>query len=182
MMRFDGSFLVGGVVAAIAGGTAIGWFVMAPQAAVASSGPPAQRTPPRSTSAPPSTTPTSTAAARSAVRRNWMAFFSSSTSLVAKEHLLEDGRRLAGALRSLSSSPLARHASAAVSGVVVHGHQAAVSYSLLVNGQPALAHRHGTAVRKDGRWLVTAGSFCGLVALEGEHPSACAAVGKAGAG
>lgn len=50
---------------------------------------------------------------------------------------------------------------------------AKVTYTILLSGKPALPNQIGIAVRSAGRWRVSASSFCGLLALEGQQPAVC---------
>ena len=110
---------------------------------------------------------------RERIVRNWETFFSGATPASKKERLLQNGQRYAKVLRQQSSTPVAKRTSAHVSMVAVHGHRAAVRYSLLVSGQPMLANQTGMAVESGGTWKVSEKSFCALLRVRGSAPPAC---------
>jgi hypothetical protein len=125
-------------------------------------------------------TPSGTAAERQ-IAANWTAFFDASTPVTKRIALLQDGQEFASVIRAQAGSPLASQASASVTKVrVTKPDQAAVSYSILVDGKPALTGQSGTAVYQGGTWKVGAASFCGLLVLENggstkSLPAACQA-------
>lgn len=136
--------------------------------------------------ASPTPSPTSAAAAgaaaEQAIAANWAAFFDPKTPAAKRVTLLEDGQTFAPVLKAQEGSALASQASATVSKVSVTkpASQAAVQYSILISGQPALTNQSGTAVYQDGTWKVGASSFCGLLTLENggstaSLPAACKA-------
>jgi hypothetical protein len=122
------------------------------------------------------------AAAEQQIATNWTAFFDANTPVTQRIALLQDGQEFAQIIRAQAGSPLASEASASVSKVrVTKPDQAAVTYSILVGGKPALPNQSGTAVYQDGSWKVGATSFCGLLVLENggssssSLPAACRA-------
>jgi hypothetical protein len=136
-----------------------------------------------STSSTPAPTgePTSGAAAQKQVADNWTAFFSAKTPVTQRVALLQDGQDFSSVIKAQAGSGLASEASASVSKVTVtKPDQAAVAYSILVGGKPALPSQSGTAVYQAGTWKVGVASFCGLLALENggstsSLPAACSA-------
>jgi hypothetical protein len=134
--------------------------------------------------APSSAAPTSApAGSTAAITTNWTAFFSSKTPVAKRATLLQDGQQFASVIKSQASGGLASEASVKVTKVVVRSaSRATVTYSILVDGQPALAGKTGTAVLQDGTWKVGVTSFCGLLGLEdtgstGKLPPACGSAG-----
>jgi hypothetical protein len=104
----------------------------------------------------------------------WTAFFAGTTPAARKQALLQSGHAFAAVLAAQSRSAMARSTSVTVSAVhMVAAGVARVIYTILLSGKPALPNQIGTAVRSGGRWRVSASSFCGLLALEGQHPAAC---------
>jgi hypothetical protein len=140
---------------------------------------------PAATSAAPSSAAPASAPAGStaAIKANWTAFFSAKTPVSRRVTLLQDGQQFASVIKSEAGSGLASEASVKVTKVVVRSpSQAGVTYSILVDGQPALAGKTGTAVLQDGTWKVGVASFCGLISLEdtgstGKLPPACGSAG-----
>jgi hypothetical protein len=124
----------------------------------------------KTSTGPKSTTTTTARAASSAavaVRSDWEAFFDGKTPVARRVALLQDGSRFASIISAQSGSPLAAAAGAKVDGVILTSPDTArVTYSITEDGQTALAHQTGTAVRVDGTWKVGVGSFCGLLTLE----------------
>jgi hypothetical protein len=121
------------------------------------------------------------AAAQKQIAANWTAFFDAKTPVSQRIALVEDGQEFAPIIKAQAASPLASQASASVSKVTVtKPDQAAVTYSILLSGKPALTNQSGTAVYQDRSWKVGATSFCGLLTLENggstaSLPAACKA-------
>lgn len=136
-------------------------------------------TSPPASSAPAGAEPASGAGAISAIEANWATFFNAKTPLSRRLALLQDGQALAPVLKAQAGSTLALAATSKVSHVTLTGTtQAAVTYSILVGGQPALSNQSGVAVYQDGVWKVGLVSFCGLLKLENAGkasglPAAC---------
>jgi hypothetical protein len=134
-------------------------------------------------SAPSSPSATSTSSASSAektIAANWVAFFNPKTPVAQRVSLLQDGSTFSAIIKAQAASSLASEASASVSKVTVTSPtQAAVTYTVLLAGTPALKNQSGVAVYQDGTWKVGVTSFCGLLTLEnsGKTPSACKAAG-----
>ncbi len=129
------------------------------------------------TSAPSSPSPTSppaggasTSAAADPVAQitaNWEEFFNAKTANDRRVQLIENGPAFSATLQAQASNPLAAAATVKVSKVTLSSPtQAAVTYSILVNGQPALPDQQGVAVLDGGTWKVSAASFCALLTLE----------------
>lgn len=127
-----------------------------------------------------STAPASGAAAAKTIAANWATFFNAKTPTATRVTLLQNGQAFASVLKAQEGSGLASQASATVSKVTVTkpASQAAVGYSILIAGHPALTNQSGNAVYEGGTWKVGAASFCGLLALESggsttSLPAAC---------
>jgi hypothetical protein len=116
------------------------------------------------------------------ITAHWEAFFNAKTPLAQRVKYLQNGHVFAPVLRAQARSALASAASAKVSKVAVSPHQAKVTYTILVSGQPMLKDRTGVAVRQGGVWKVGDTSFCGLLRLENQGsasslPPACGSGG-----
>jgi hypothetical protein len=137
--------------------------------------------PSSSAAAQPSSSSTSsgTAAAATAIAANWTAFFNPKTPVAQRVALLQDGSVFSSIIKAQAGGGLAASATAKVTKVtVITSSQAAVVYSILLDGQPALSNQKGVAVYQDGTWKVGVSSFCGLLALENggktsSLPAAC---------
>ncbi len=143
---------------------------------------PSPSTAPAATSAAPSPTASSTtniAADEKAITANWEAFFSPKTPVSQRVALLQDGSQFTSIIQAQAGQGLASEASAKVTKVqVISTQQAAVTYTILLDGQAALKNQAGTAVFQDGQWKVGVASFCGLLTLENSGntsslPAAC---------
>jgi hypothetical protein len=128
----------------------------------------------KTTSTASSTAAASPAAEQAQIRQVWQAFFSSKTPPSRKASLVQNGSRFSSVIAQMAKSPLASHTSATVKKVTLRGPgRATVRYTIDVAGKPALANQTGAAVRENGSWKVGDASFCKLIALEGQAPSAC---------
>ena len=107
------------------------------------------------------------------VRAAWTDFFAGSTPASKKVALLQDGSSFAQVIDAQASSPLAKGASVTVSSVHIASGTATVHYALDLNGKPALTNQTGKAVLVGSTWKVSDASFCSLLALQGQRPSAC---------
>ena len=110
------------------------------------------------------------------ISQAWARFFAGTTSASDKQALLENGSAFAAAIAAQANSPIAKSTMAIVSKVtVVSADEAQVTYTISIGGLPALTNQTGTAVLVNGVWKVGAASFCQLLSLEGQTPSACPA-------
>jgi hypothetical protein len=139
----------------------------------------------KSSAAPSSAAPSSAAPSASGsssavvaqIKTNWEAFFNPKTPVSKRVSLLQNGSTFASIIQSQASSPLASSATSSVTAVTVESPaHAAVTYSILVGGTPALKNQPGVAVYQSGTWKVGDQSFCALLTLEnnGKAPTACA--------
>ena len=114
----------------------------------------------------------------------WETFFNGTTDAAQKTALLQNGDQFQQLIQAQAGSQLAQSVKAQVSDVQVSGDTATVSYSVSIGGQQALSGQKGQAVKTNGKWQVSAASFCQLLALESggdtsKLPPACAAGGSA---
>lgn len=101
-------------------------------------------------------------------------FFAGSTNAAAKLALVQDAPAFTQTVNAQSGSGMASSTTATVSSVqLVDPTHAKVDYSILIGGKPALANQSGTAVNEDGKWKVSAATFCALLTLEGAPPAVC---------
>jgi hypothetical protein len=114
----------------------------------------------------PSATATSSSAA-DLVKADWQAFFAGTTPAKTKITLLQNGTAFSKTIQAQAASPIAKGTQAQVTAVkVVSPTKATVTYSILVNGQPALSDQTGEAVLEGGTWKVGTASFQALLAME----------------
>ncbi|QDQ97280.1 hypothetical protein [Tomitella fengzijianii] len=112
-------------------------------------------------------------------------FFSGKSDAQTKLGVIEDPDRFAKTINAQSSSGLAESTSVTVGQMsLVSPGRASVVYTILMDDKPVLPDQTGYAVEVDGKWKVSASSFCGLLTLEngGTPPAECAAQGGAPAG
>ena len=142
-------------------------------------------TPPTS---PPATSPATSSGAEpttgsgavAAIESNWATFFNAKTPLARRLALLQNGQVFASVIRTQLSGSFASLATSKVTHVSLTGtSQAAVTYTILVGGKPALSNQSGTSVYQDGVWKVGDSSLCALLKLENGGkskglPAACA--------
>ncbi|WP_216899982.1 hypothetical protein [Nocardia alni] len=137
-------------------------------------------------SAPVTTTTTAAPAAPTAAATNsndsavkeithaFVAFFDGKTPPDQKVGLLENGSTFAPAIAAQAKSPMGAASTASVSAVkVADPAHAAVTYSILMNGSPALPNQNGAAVDVGGQWKVAAATYCGLLKMQGGAPAGC---------
>jgi hypothetical protein len=109
-----------------------------------------------------------------AVGAAYRIFFASKSPVSQVQANLQNGARFHATLVQQGKSQFASTSSARVLSVrLLSPNVASVSYDILSNGQPLLQDVHGHAVRLNGRWVVAAETFCGLLKLQGQAPKAC---------
>lgn len=160
--------------------TAAGISIAGLAACSSSSNPPAAS--PSPTTAPATSAPAAgNSAAVSQITANWEGFFSGSTAAAKKITLLQNGQAFSSVIDGQAGSAMSKSTTAKVLSVTVNstGTQAAVKYTVLFGGTPALSNQTGTAVNESGTWKVGDATFCALLALEnnGKAPSVCSSAG-----
>ncbi|WP_063039252.1 hypothetical protein [Nocardia pseudovaccinii] len=104
----------------------------------------------------------------------FVAFFDGKTPADTKAGLVENGSTFAPTLAAQASSPMAAGSTATVSSVKLDDSaHASVTYTVLINGNPALPNQAGKAISVDGKWKVAAATYCGLLKLQGGAPASC---------
>ncbi|WP_433761321.1 hypothetical protein [Nocardia sp. CA-135398] len=104
----------------------------------------------------------------------FVAFFDGKTPADTKADLVENGSTFAPTLAAQASSPMAAGSTATVSNVKLDDStHASVTYTVLINGNPALPNQAGKAITVDGKWKVAAATYCGLLKLQGGAPASC---------
>lgn len=130
-----------------------------------------------SSSAAPKPTPSP----KAEITKSYTEFFSGASSAKTKIGLLQNGSTFAQVIDAQASSPLAKSAEAKVERVTLTSSTTAkVVYTIYLGGQAALKNQTGEAVKVDGHWEVGDGSFCALLALQGEKNLPMCPSGAAG--
>lgn len=144
-------------------------------AAVATTSAPAHASgEPSGSAAHPGGAPEADAATTTAVTDAYVEFFDSNTPPDRKIALVENGQAFAPTINAQAGSPMAQGTTATVSRVaLVAPDRAAVTYTVLLNGTPALQDQAGSAVKADGTWQVAQETFCSLLTLQGNPPPVC---------
>lgn len=141
--------------------------------AVATTSAPAHAT---GSAAPASGAPEADAATTAAVTDAFVKFFDSTTPPDQKIALVENGQAFAPTINAQAGSPMAQGTTATVSHVALTApDRAAVTYTILLNGSPALQDQAGWAVKADETWKVSQETFCALLTLQGNPPPVCGA-------
>lgn len=123
---------------------------------------------PSPTATAPAAQPADPAAAKAQIEKNWTTFFDPEASTDAKVKVLENGEALRPLLAAFGNDKNAARSSAKVTDVTFGSPtQAAVTYDLLIGGNPALPGAKGTAVFQDQTWKVSVKTLCALVRLSG---------------
>jgi hypothetical protein len=121
-------------------------------------------------------------AAKKEISDNFVAVFNPQLSIDERVAYLEDGQDLKALVQQQYEilGPQATQASAKVDKVTVNDDGTAdVSFQILLAGQPVVPTT-GTAVLKDGKWLVSKATVCDLISLAGTTPDECADVSSGG--
>jgi hypothetical protein len=94
------------------------------------------------------------------IAANFVMFFDGTRPSADKIGLLADGQQHAAELEALAASPTGPRISATISSVTVTSPtEAEVRYSIMLDGQPALAEQLSTVVLQDGEWKVSIATF-----------------------
>ncbi|WP_216892946.1 hypothetical protein [Nocardia alni] len=102
-----------------------------------------------------------------AVTNTFVTFFNGKTPVNQKVALVENGSAFAPALQAQANSPTSAQTTATVSNVkLTDPTHAAVTYSILIGGSPALPNQDGQAVNDGGQWKVAVSTFCALMAMQ----------------
>jgi ABC-type glycerol-3-phosphate transport system substrate-binding protein len=115
-------------------------------------------------------------AAEQEIKTNVESLFNAALPIADRVKYLEDGEELRPVVEQTYQilGPQASAASAKVNKVVVNDDGTAdVTFDVLLNGVPVVPTT-GTAVLKDGKWLVSKATVCDLITLAGTTPDECA--------
>ncbi|WP_067862970.1 hypothetical protein [Nocardia shimofusensis] len=129
------------------------------------------------TSAAASTTSAAAAADPAAIdeiKATYATFFDSTKTPEERAAKVEQSEAFLPVLQAQAANPQSAGLGVEVSKVeLVDATNAAVTYTLVMGGNPVLADQAGEAVKSGDQWLVAATTFCTLMALQGGTSSAC---------
>ncbi|WP_063920905.1 hypothetical protein [Nocardia mikamii] len=109
-----------------------------------------------------------------AVTDAYVLFFDAEQPADKRAAAVEKGDVFAPVLAAQAGNPQAQGTSATVSKVTTtDADHAAVTYTLLMGGNPVLPDQAGQAVQENGQWKVAAVTFCALLKLQGGTAPAC---------
>ncbi|RKT11532.1 hypothetical protein BX285_5484 [Streptomyces sp. 1114.5] len=117
---------------------------------------------------PTGTAPADPAAAKAEITTNWEKFFDPNTPIPDKAKLLQGGDTLLPVLQGFSQDPRVGQVQAKVSDVAfTDASDAAVTYSLSLQGTVVEPSASGQAVLENGTWKVSRSTLCGLLTQAG---------------
>jgi len=113
-------------------------------------------------------------AVRAAISKAYAALFGTKSSLTQSVNSLQHGQKFKSEIVAESKKPAAKGSGAKVTAVTMRSPDVAkVTFTIYSKGSPALPNASGFAVRENGTWKVAAQTFCQLLTLQGNAPSAC---------
>ncbi|MGV9674950.1 hypothetical protein ACWDSJ_06705 [Nocardia sp. NPDC003482] len=108
------------------------------------------------------------------VAETYQRFFDGHSPTDEKIDLVENGRAFADTLRARADAPIVKGTTAIVERVAETApDHADITFTLVVNGKPALTGQQGAAVRAGAIWRVTAKTFCAVLVFEGNSAPIC---------
>ncbi len=109
-----------------------------------------------------------------AIAATFTEFFAGTTPADRKIGLVQDGQGFAAVIRAQAGGVMSQATTVKVAGVTLTSpRRATVRYTILLGGTPALKNQVGSAVKKNGHWVVGAATFCQLLTLEQSAPPLC---------
>lgn len=113
-------------------------------------------------------------------KSNFQSFFDPSTGAEERVQLLENGERFQDVLARQERLPVAQETSAVVTAAQVQGDHAVVTYTIELNGEPALRNQRGEMVKENGHWKVSDRTFCRIESMRGSAPPGCPSSARSG--
>ena len=133
--------------------------------------------PSRPAATPTPTQPSASAAGGSVtdqVTRLYQTFFNGTLPVGTKIGILQKGEQFRDVLKAQAAGPLAKGSGVKVLKVTQSTvNTAAVRFTVLLNGKPALENQAGGAVLDNGVWKVSASTYCTLLKLQGLSAPPC---------
>lgn len=112
-------------------------------------------------------------ATKQAVKTAYEHFFSATSAPGVSEQALQHGEAFKATLDEQAKGQYSSGSGVQVGDVTVSGNVAHVTFTITSKGKPLLSNIKGLAVQDGGTWKVAAVTFCGLLKLQGNPPSAC---------
>jgi len=113
------------------------------------------------------------AATSAAIKKAYGQFFSGTAAPAVSQQALQHGEAFKQVLEAQAKGQYSKGSSVQVTAITVNGPVAFVTFTLLSNGKVLLPNIKGNAVQDGGTWKVAAATFCLLLKLQGNPPSAC---------
>jgi hypothetical protein len=130
--------------------------------------PPAQSSPP--------TSATAGGSVEAQVTSLFQHFFDGTAPAESKVPLLQRGSEFLPVLQAQAAGPLAKSSGVKVIKVAQSTtNSAAVTFTVLLDGKPALENQAGGAILEDGAWKISANTYCTLLTLQGLTAAPCTA-------
>lgn len=124
--------------------------------------------------APTSTAPAAGGSVVDQVTSLYQRFFDGTLPVDTKVGLLQRGDQFTQILQAQAAGPLAKSSGVKVIKVVQSTrNSAAVTFTVLLDGKPALENQAGGAVLDNGVWKVSANTYCTLLTLQGLTAPPC---------
>ncbi|MFW0785623.1 hypothetical protein AAFP35_13995 [Gordonia sp. CPCC 206044] len=99
----------------------------------------------------------------------YVVFFNGQTPPAERAALIEKGQEFTPVLQGLTQNPQSMQTTVAVKNVkVTDPEHADVTYDLLMKGNPVMPDQTGQAVKVNDTWVVSADTFCALMAVQGD--------------
>jgi hypothetical protein len=106
-------------------------------------------------------------------------FFDGTQPVDTKIGLLQKGEGFRQVLQAQAAGPLAKSSGVKVVKVAQSTqNSAAVTFTVLLDGKPALENQVGGAVLDNGAWKISANTYCSLLKLQGLNAPPCAGAGS----
>jgi hypothetical protein len=112
-------------------------------------------------------------ATKQAVTTAYEHFFSGTAAPAVSQKALQHGEAFKATLEQQAKGQYSKDSGVKVGAVSVRGQVADVTFTITSKGKPLLSNIKGFAVHDGGTWQVAAVTFCLLLKLEGNPPSAC---------
>ncbi|MBO0852366.1 MAG: hypothetical protein J2P18_01200, partial [Nocardia sp.] len=103
------------------------------------------------------------AATTKAVTDAFVQFFDAKQPADKRAAVVQNGPAFQPVIAAMGTQPTSATVAAVSTTDPTHAN---VTYSLLMNGQPALANQAGQAIQDNGQWKVAATTFCALAKLQ----------------
>ncbi|HLS75501.1 MAG TPA: hypothetical protein VK083_01770 [Nocardia sp.] len=109
-----------------------------------------------------------------AIETTYATFFDSTRTPEERAAKVQQSEAFLPVLQAQAANPQSTGLGVEISEIeLIDDSNAAVTYTLVMGGNPVLADQAGEAVEENGEWLVAATTFCTLMALQGGTSPAC---------